>query len=737
MSHRAPRRFYRSVIVVAAAGCMLAAGLPAQVHVIEWGLRRVDSRLAELSDYVAIGSGSAHSLAIRSNGSPVAWGYNLAGQCELPALPLGMRAVQVAGGADFTLALTNQGTILHCGSNSNGEGNIPPLPAGVVYRKVVSCNAHAAALRSDGNIVVWGDDSGAGPIFPALHAVPALPLGVSYTDVAIAGHDAVAVRSDGALLTWGYGVAGMGLVPPVPPGRTVVAIDADSVQNGNHALALLDDGTVLAWGDDGFGQSTPPAPPPSTTYVKIAAGALHSVALRSDGALVVWGGADPAVRAVPPLPPGVSWVDFAAGADFTIALRSDRRVQVFGVPGWAVVANCPPPPVGGSHRSISLSRSHALATRSDGTLSGWGLDSFGQATVPAGNRFTAVAAGAFHSLALRDNGGIVAWGDNAWQQLSVPALPGTLTYTAIAAGFSHGAALLSDGSAVAWGAGSGAYASTSLSILPLPAGVTYEQVSAHGGMTALLRSDGVIVQNGYAMTWPGNVVTRIVQGNVLMARSRDGLLWPNTMANCAGMCNLPTLPFGVYYVEMDSGGPAKAFVARRSDGRLVIWGQPWHRQEHVPDLPPNESWLAVEMGLDTVVATCGPQSTYVSFAQGCGGTQQPSRLIPHDTPRIGRTLAIEVDRLPQDLAVLVAGWSTIQGGASLASFGMPGCVAHVAIDATALLVGAGGWARHVLPIPCLPALVGARLHHQALVFDPGGNAFGLVVSDAATFVVGQ
>lgn len=53
------------------------------------------------------------------------------------------------------------------------------------------------------------------------------------------------------------------------------------------------------------------------------------------------------------------------------------------------------------------------------------------------------------------------------------------------------------------------------------------------------------------------------------------------------------------------------------------------------------------------------------------------------------------------------------------------------------LFGQGGQAVFELPIPDAVALVGTRFFHQALVLDPGANAAGVVVSDAAEGIVGH
>jgi hypothetical protein len=177
-------------------------------------------------------------------------------------------------------------------------------------------------------------------------------------------------------------------------------------------------------------------------------------------------------------------------------------------------------------------------------------------------------------------------------------------------------------------------------------------------------------------------------------------------------------------------------LARRSDGEAVAWG--WGTASSPPPpLDPGTSYLRIAGGVWAHMAIVGRESRYVTVAPGCAGSRPSCRLIPRDTPQIGRTLTVGLTNLPASLAVLVMGWSRITPAVPLDTIGMPGCLAHVPLDGTALLSGSNGEASWSLPIPFQPALLGTVFYHQALVVDPAaGNAFGAVVSEVAEAVVG-
>jgi len=283
----------------------------------------------------------------------------------------------------------------------------------------------------------------------------------------------------------------------------------------------------------------------------------------------------------------------------------------------------------------------------------------------------------------------------------------------------------------------------------LPTGLRYEAVDAAYSKTLLLRSDGALVYAG--APYGGQAVMPTPPSGLLfvgVATSEDfnaallsdgSVIWWGSLSPSNPQWHpIPVLPFGVYYVEISGG--AHHLALRRSDGQVVVCGVASKHEDEVPPLDPGTSYVEIDgsPGLSTV-ARVGPTCTYVSFAHGCAGSLPATRLVPRDTPRIGRTLEVTLFDLPQDIAVLAFGWQQAPApGVDLAFLGMPGCNLNVSLDAIVALAGVNQQAKWQLPIPNSPLWIGTRFYNQALVLDPGaGNGFGAVLSDAAEAVIGS
>jgi hypothetical protein len=241
--------------------------------VVAWGWDSADLKPpVGLSDVVALSGGTSHVLALRSDGSVVAWGDDYVGRATPP---VGLtNVVKLSAGAIHSLALKSDGTVVAWGGNGSGQASVPVGLVGVT--SIAAGERFSLALKSDGTVVGWGGflslrDTRPIPIPANLSGVIAIAAGMEHW---------LAAKADGGVGEWDI----FGGARSVPDGLTnVVAVAAGAY----HSLALKADGTVVAWGDDSSGQTS--VPTGLTDVVSVCGGMWHSLALKSDGTVVGWG----------------------------------------------------------------------------------------------------------------------------------------------------------------------------------------------------------------------------------------------------------------------------------------------------------------------------------------------------------------------------------------------------------------------------------------------------------------
>jgi alpha-tubulin suppressor-like RCC1 family protein len=302
-----------------------------------------------------VGSGGyCHSAVLRSDGRVVCFGWNGYSELNAPPLAPGLSYVDVdsgcggydnggAGAVPCTLALRSDGTIAAWGDPSVGQLDVPALPSGLKYVEIAAGGAHNVARRSDGTLVAWGENA-----FGQLNGVPTPPPGLTYVQIGAGSYHSLARRSDGTIQAFGNATGGGQLlnVPVLPPGLTYTGMAVGQV----HSLALRSDGAVVAWGSNTYGQLNVPALPPGVTYVEVAAGGSHSLARRSDGALVTWGYSGFGLLEIPTLPPGVTFVEISAAMNGSAALLSDGTIRIWGTTGAQTVF----PPLAPGQRFVHI-----------------------------------------------------------------------------------------------------------------------------------------------------------------------------------------------------------------------------------------------------------------------------------------------------------------------------------------------------------------------------------------------
>jgi alpha-tubulin suppressor-like RCC1 family protein len=293
------------VLAVLSVGLLFAPGAAqatASETVVAWGCEGAawgctPVPAAATSGVTAIAAGAFHSLALKEDGSVVAWGCGEGrdlGQCTVPAAATG-GVTAISAGNYQSLALKQDGSVLAwgCGVIDWGQCSVPAAAATGVTA-IAAGYAQSLALKDDGSVLAWGcgiDNVGQCTV-PA-----AATSGV--TAISAGDYHSLALKQDGSVVAWGCtGLTSAG--QPSDYGQCTVPAAATSgviaiAAGHSHSLALKEDGSVLAWGcgtNGGFnldwGQCTVPAAATSGVTA-IAAGTYQSLALKQDGAVIAWG----------------------------------------------------------------------------------------------------------------------------------------------------------------------------------------------------------------------------------------------------------------------------------------------------------------------------------------------------------------------------------------------------------------------------------------------------------------
>jgi alpha-tubulin suppressor-like RCC1 family protein len=210
---------------------------------------------------VALAAGNGHVLAIGSNGLLYAWGYNAYGQLGdgttidrwtpvVVTLAPGVLPVAVAAGSAHSLAIGSDGNFYTWGWNLKGQlgdgsfnsrsaPGLVALPAGVTATFGAAAGyGHSLVLASDGHIYGWGDIFTRGNGYTgsvANSVVTTLPSGAAPIAIAAGENHSLVLGADGKLYAWGnngFGQLGdktlnyhpdlVEVSPYVPPAQVVV-----------------------------------------------------------------------------------------------------------------------------------------------------------------------------------------------------------------------------------------------------------------------------------------------------------------------------------------------------------------------------------------------------------------------------------------------------------------------------------------------------------------------------------
>lgn len=530
---------------------------------------------------IAIAAGHAHSLALLSDRTVVAWGL-------VNTVPdSATNVVAISGGWWHSLALRADGSVVAWGDNTYNQSTVPPSATDIV--RIAAGYCHNLAVRADGTVVAWGGGN---------YGVTNVPGGLSKVAGVAAGQDyslallelgpprfdsapALDVAHVGGQAIFSVGLAG---TPPL----SVQWFHTDELIAGATNRWLLVTNAQLS--DAGI-------------YTVIATNGVDQTNIWSANLTVLPGPAiaqgltprNVLVGAPVCLPANVS------GAEpLSYQWRLDGRdlVDDARIAGSASRSLCVAPARTEDSGSYSLVASNAygcvtgmVAQVSVSPVIAWGDNSVGQTAVPFGTAdVVALAAGGDHSLALRANSAVAAWGDNASGQSNVPQP--TRNIVAIADGESHSLALGLDGTVFAWG--DNTYGQISVP----PTATNVVAIAAGGSHSLGLLLDGTVVAWGSNSSGQRTVPDSATNA-VAIAAGQDfslALLQEGTLVHWGGL--LPPPAEATNVVAIAAG--AKHALALRADGAVIAWGANYYGQTAVPGSVTNA--VAIAAGGDHSLA---------------------------------------------------------------------------------------------------------------------------------------
>ena len=470
--------------------------------------------------WLSVTAGQDGYLAIKSDGTLWAWGYNYYGQTGTgsrdgvytPRQVGSDRWSVVSAGANHAAGIKKDGSLWSWGYNYYGQiGNgtmvnssVPvQIRVGSTWKDVSAGNVHTLGVQADGTLWSWGfgANSQLGYVATAYTTPKQVGTDKQWSGVAAGYYTSLATRNDGSTWGWGTGTFGVYAATRTITEPTLLAVydwlqvsNGNSLSAGSEQLLVLKNNRSYIWGagknDKGqLGNS-------NATYSDIlqqlhtgdftvlSAGVYnHTAAIKADGSLWTWGrndngqlGDESSTTSTEPIhvQNGKYFTDVAAGSDTTAAIQTD------------------------------------------GSLWTWGLGTLGQLgngkmdtnfkAVKVGDDYDwlSVAAGQDYFMALKQNATLWSWGESAGGRLgysgsdqSTPRQVGTDKWRMMAAGHSHSAGIKEDGTLWAWGVnyyGQVGDASPTDATEPkqIMIGSTWKTVAPGYGHTLAIREDGTL-----------------------------------------------------------------------------------------------------------------------------------------------------------------------------------------------------------------------------------------------------
>ena len=267
----------------------------------------------------AIAAGNRHALALKTDGSVWAWGYGYSGEVGdgtsgynnhyyTPTKIIAGGVVSIAVGLEHSLAIKTDGSLWAWGWNLYGQlGDGTKInrlvPTKIISSGVVAVSAgerNTIAMKIDGSVWGWGDNTygqlGDGTTNQSLAPKQIIANGVTTIDSGFSF--CTAIKTDGSLWAWGkndLGQLGDGTTTNRLAPKQIIANGVTNIAAGySQSFYIKSDGSLWGWGSAYLGDgtsniSTTPKQIIATGVVCVSSGGAHNLLLKTDGSLWSWG----------------------------------------------------------------------------------------------------------------------------------------------------------------------------------------------------------------------------------------------------------------------------------------------------------------------------------------------------------------------------------------------------------------------------------------------------------------